>query len=366
MLGYPGHLNVSGNIISSMSTNFIQKQRVRYILIYDYNRLTDIELPMNSEELYCSYNLLTSLPKMSTCPVTLNKQPCNITCNLHVVFAEWNRITHVEAGAFSPCHLSILSLEGNPIHVLPIKYFINLASLSLSHTSLGNISSWSAMNGNSSLRNLSLSNIPMFRQNPETLSFYLPALQYMLFLCDNGIVNIPNMTAPLLESVFLGKNNIGFVSQDLFLGIPRIRHVDLDSNRIKSISAQSFTFCIFIKELNLENNQIQHISQSAFINQGHFILRLGNNHLVSILPSSLPLLSRTVYLDPNPWHCDCESTALRRWLLLSGVQLYQCMKPSNFRNRSLVSLRESELCPGELGDFEPSGGHSNQRNKQCF
>eukprot|EP00057_Strongylocentrotus_purpuratus_P011711 XP_011666185.1 PREDICTED: protein slit-like [Strongylocentrotus purpuratus] len=144
--------------------------------------------------------------------------------------------------------------------------------------------------------------------------------------------------------------------------IHKLRHADLSENHIrilpdlgnltsleKLILTGNPIHLIFSSsppsKLNLENNQIQHISQSAFINQGHFILRLGNNHLVSILPSSLPLLSRTVYLDPNPWHCDCESTALRRWLLLSGVQLYQCMKPSNFRNRSLISLRESELCP---------------------
>ncbi|XP_041467726.1 phospholipase A2 inhibitor-like [Lytechinus variegatus] len=242
-------------------------------------------------------------------------------------------------------------LERNPIHQLPSEYFTNLAYLHLSHSNPMTLS-YSLTVKSTSLLVLSMTNIPMFHKFSENITFDLPTLD-ILFLSDNGIINLPKITAPDLDSLVLSNNEIKFLIQEVFQGIPRIRYIDLSSNHIRSIPPDTFASSIYIGELNLENNQIHHISESAFINQrGGFILRLGNNHLVSILPSSLPVLSRTVYLDPNPWNCDCESTSIKRWLLLSGVNLYQCMNPLYLRNMSLVSLNETDLCHDEYGDFK--------------
>ncbi|XP_041467724.1 leucine-rich repeat-containing protein 15-like [Lytechinus variegatus] len=241
--------------------------------------------------------------------------------------------------------------DRNPIHQLPSEYFTNLANLYLSHSNLLTLS-YSLTVKSTSLQVLSMTNIPMFRNLSDNITFDLSRLS-LLFLSENGMIDFPKITAPDLDSLDLSKNEIKFLTQEVFQGIPRIRYIDLSSNHIKSITRDTFATSIYIRELNLENNQIHHISESAFINQrGGFILRLGNNHLVSILPSSLPVLSRTVYLDPNPWNCDCESTSIKRWLLLSGVNLYQCMNPLYLRNMSLVSLNETDLCHDEYGDFK--------------
>ncbi|XP_053557902.1 platelet glycoprotein Ib beta chain [Bombina bombina] len=76
---------------------------------------------------------------------------------------------------------------------------------------------------------------------------------------------------------------------------------------------------------------------------------LSQNNLVSIpngLLDRMPQLTE-VYLQQNPWHCDCDILYLRTWL--QGQQqrgLYRnitCMSPETLRGRVIMYLTEDEL-----------------------
>ncbi|XP_030855016.1 leucine-rich repeat-containing protein 15-like [Strongylocentrotus purpuratus] len=298
----------------------------------------------------CSNRLLTTVP---TTNISYNARKFVLSVN-HLTIIEDEtfselinlqelRLNHNTIYTLKPLafrglnHLMELSLKNNRLVDISAIHKLRLADLSENHIrilpDLGNLAS---------LEKLILTGNPIhliFSSNPPSSLYYL---------------DIKYADLSFIPRLILSHNEIQTIDWGPSDQHIRLQTLDLSYNQLPILENFTHLDVLSNLDLNLENNQIQHISQSAFINQGHFILRLGNNHLVSILSSSLPLLSRTIYLDPNPWHCDCESTALRRWLLLSGVQLYQCMKPSNFRNRSLVSLRESELCPDVFGDFEPS------------
>ncbi|XP_069820141.1 platelet glycoprotein Ib beta chain [Dendropsophus ebraccatus] len=79
------------------------------------------------------------------------------------------------------------------------------------------------------------------------------------------------------------------------------------------------------------------------------VIRLEQNNLL-FMPNGLldPLLSlREVYLQHNPWHCDCDILYLRNWL--QGQQtkgLYRdvtCASPEPLQGRVIMYLTEDEL-----------------------
>ncbi|XP_041467727.1 slit homolog 3 protein-like [Lytechinus variegatus] len=354
---YIRELNLENNQIHHISESAFINQRGGFILRLGNNHLVSI--------------LPSSLPVLSR-TVYLDPNPWNCDCESTSI-KRWLLLSGVNLyQCMNPLYLKNMSLvslnETGLCHDEYGDFKSTVTQTSLSMSSGIRMVKKEAFQGSTNLTHLDIRGnylmmIPDLSSFPRL--FYLDLsgnllerirkedLNNLTNLCDNGIIDFPKITAPELESLDLSKNEIKFLTQEVFEGIPRIRYIDLSSNHIKSITADTFVTSIYIRELNLENNQIHHISESAFINQrGGFILRLGNNHLVSILPSSLPVLSRTVYLDPNPWNCVCESTSIKRWLLLSGVNLYQCMNPSYLRNMSLVSLDETDLCSDEYGDFK--------------
>ncbi|KAM4809376.1 platelet glycoprotein Ib beta chain isoform 1-T2 [Rhinophrynus dorsalis] len=79
------------------------------------------------------------------------------------------------------------------------------------------------------------------------------------------------------------------------------------------------------------------------------VIRLNQNNLLSIpngLLDGMPEL-REVYLQQNPWQCDCDILYLRHWL--QGQQkrgLYRdviCMSPEPLKGRVIMYLTEEEL-----------------------
>lgn len=55
-----------------------------------------------------------------------------------------------------------------------------------------------------------------------------------------------------------------------------------------------------------------------------------------------------VKLDKNPWHCDCRSIYLARWLREYGTRLWDgnplCLGPGELGGKSVNTLRFDDLC----------------------
>lgn len=78
-------------------------------------------------------------------------------------------------------------------------------------------------------------------------------------------------------------------------------------------------------------------------------LVLTGNNLTMLPPGlldALPVL-RTVYLDANPWRCDCHLVPLRAWLAgrpeRAPYRHLRCVAPAVLRGRLLAYLAEDEL-----------------------
>ncbi|XP_030841000.1 leucine-rich repeat-containing protein 15 [Strongylocentrotus purpuratus] len=247
----------------------------------------------------------------------------------------YNQLTAIGDEAFSTLsRLITLRLQQNAISRLGPRAFVGLNRITtlafLRHTP-------------------GLANLRMAYNNIQRIDWE-PADQHeglrSIDLSYNRLAVLENFTGmSVLQSLILSHNRIRTVLAGAFNGSfnVQIRIIDLSKNSIRTIPCLAFVKAVHVVEINLENNRIDFIGQSAFVNQSHFTLRLGNNQLVSLHPSSsLPLLSRNVYFDPNPWRCDCEAVALVGWLQRSGVQRVYCSSPAIFRNRSAYTWIERE------------------------
>ena len=334
-------LDVSHNLITSIDNpDWIERKLEQFFV--DHNHLHNVSLPTRTEIFKCSHNNINYLPENTKC--TNVHLFCETMCDLRELHAGWNKITAINGNAFNNCSmLKKVYLQGNPLKSLSSDIISSLLSFSLSHTLLRSadikIESY-----NFSTLDIEMNNVTLFRQHPNvSLQFSLPFLKFSLLLCCNAITVLHSIDAPLLRSLDLSHNRIHSLSENPFEKLAKVRFIDLQDNVIGGVPQHAFTSCLSIDEINLEHNQIEFIAQSAFINRSSLTIRLGGNRLMTLQPSSFPLLSKKIYLDPNPWHCDFELTTLKRWLLQSGVHGVNCVTPSEHENKNLIILSYLEL-----------------------
>eukprot|EP00057_Strongylocentrotus_purpuratus_P011710 XP_011666184.1 PREDICTED: protein slit-like [Strongylocentrotus purpuratus] len=163
----------------------------------------------------CSNRLLTTVPTT------------NISYNARKFVLSVNHLTIIEDETFSELiNLQELRLNHNTIYTLkPLAFrgLNHLMELSLKNNRLVDISA---------IRNLPTLSLLHIESN------FLQRFKPGDFHDNSMDFNIPNMTAPFLNSLILSENKIAFLPQDVFLGIPRVYHVDLSSNRIKTQSGK--------------------------------------------------------------------------------------------------------------------------------
>ncbi|XP_041452955.1 leucine-rich repeat-containing protein 15-like [Lytechinus variegatus] len=350
--------DVGGNRISDICSLGLFER-----VSFNNNKLSNLRLPWTTRQIIGSHNRIKTLT-VNYCPTNdtqSNDGLQNTPCNLFHISLPWNDISYVGPESMKGCFITYLNLEGNPILSLFVDHFPGLMVLFLSHTNVHNVTLVASKNTSVTLQRISMVNVTLRSLNLLTnLSFLEDSLLSVtdLVLTENRMDYIPVLTAPFIRNLNLSLNIIRSIPREAFSHISMIRVIDLSKNLIKNIPSFAFFTTIHVQEINLENNRIDSIEQSAFPNQSHFTLRLGNNNLMSLLPSSrLPLLSRNIYFDPNPWRCDCEEMPLVEWLQRSGVQRVYCWSPMIFRNRSAVSLYHSDVCPkNRVTETSPTNG----------
>uniref|UniRef100_A0A669PLI9 LRRCT domain-containing protein n=1 Tax=Phasianus colchicus TaxID=9054 RepID=A0A669PLI9_PHACC len=141
-------------------------------------------------------------------------------------------------------------------------------------------------------------------------------------ITDLESLNLPcNMT-----KIHITDTNVTYV-QDVFSGMGELQHLILSSNNIALISPEAF------KEVFNDTVQLQQ-------------LIIENNRLKSIQENLFDRLK--VYLDDNPWKCDCQILGFREWLqksteVVKEAQSLMCDSPLSLRNISLLALTDHHL-----------------------
>ncbi|XP_078686326.1 uncharacterized protein LOC144919015 [Branchiostoma floridae x Branchiostoma belcheri] len=305
--------------------------------------------------------------------------------NLQRLYLNNNTISVVEPGSFQHLReLVQLNLAHNKLSSLHMGTFSTLHKLELLDLSNNNIVTLdhNIFNGLSRLSNLDVSHNSMtvIPSSVATLrSLYSFKMQH------NEISDIqPGLFSNGASFTYLdlSYNIITMIQDGTFsnMSIYPTFKLSLEGNPIKQFGKYSFsniisrTPSIYWFEMDFKSMQLEKINELAFhnvlgsplpCNACKFIF---NNNLLETIPSSLCNLTFVnytgandvrLYLDNNPWSCDCRMREVPHCLsLILDYEELTCRYPPALNNRFLYSLnREDLVCSSPAIDYISSTVH---------
>lgn len=253
-----------------------------------------------------------------------------------------------------PLYVRNLFLTGNQLAVLPAGAFARrpplaeLAALNLSGSRLDEVRA-GAFEHLPSLRQLDLSHNPLAYLSPFAFSgssASISAPSPLVELILNHIVppddkrqnrSFEGMVAAALVAgralqglhlLELASNHFLYLPRDVLAQLPSLRYLDLSNNSLVSLTYVSFRNLTHLESLHLEDNALK---------------VLHNGTLAEL--QGLPHVR--VFLDNNPWVCDCHMADMVTWLkqteVVQGKDRLTCAFPEKMRNRVLLELNSADL-----------------------
>ncbi|MBZ3883894.1 Trophoblast glycoprotein [Sciurus carolinensis] len=262
----------------------------------------------------------------------LTEVPADLPLYVRNLFLTGNQLAVLPSGAFARrpplAELAALNLSGSrlvEVHAGAFEHLPSLRQLDLSHNPLAYISPF-AFSGNtnasvpSPLVELILNHIvpPADQLLKQNRSF-------------EGMVAAALRTGHALRGLRcleLGSNHFLYLPRDVLAQLPGLRHLDLRNNSLVSLTYVSFRNLTHLESLHLEDNALKVLHNGTLTElQGLAHVRL--------------------FLDNNPWVCDCHMADMVDWLketeIVQGKARLTCAFPEKMRNRVLLELSSSDL-----------------------
>nr|XP_035144137.1 matrix-remodeling-associated protein 5 [Callithrix jacchus] len=176
----------------------------------------------------------------------------------------------------------------------------------------------------------------------------------LLMIHGNEIASIPNGALRDLSSLQVFKfsyNKLRAITGQTLQGLSNLMRLHVDHNKIEFIHPQAFNGLMSLRLLHLEGNLLQQLHPSTF-STFTFLdyfristirhLYLAEN-MIRTLPASMlqnmPLLEN-LYLQGNPWTCDCDMRWFLEWDAKSRGIL-KCKKDKAYEGGQLCAMCSS-------------------------
>lgn len=316
---YVSSVTLDGNIITTIKSNVIENMSLKELHLRD-NLIENIENDAFSQTkldvLYLSRNKLVNIDFVSTLPDTMTELVINrnqiqnipngifeklaklyylniagneITgiksnafqglVNLHYLILSTNKISKIEPGSLTSLKsLETLYLKENLISNCEKGTFahaIKLKDITLNHNKFTKITKDTFADVPRSLERL---NLGMNKISSLEEGSFVGVPTKMLYLNDNLITSILPGTFDInnLQDLFLNKNSIETISQNVFEGLPGLLRLWLSSNRISEIEKGSARNFGSLTTLDISKNPLNRLISGAFYgiskNESRFVL----------------------------------------------------------------------------------------------
>ncbi|XP_033619061.1 trophoblast glycoprotein, partial [Fukomys damarensis] len=250
---------------------------------------------------------------------------------VRTLFLPGTQLAVLPAGAFSRrpplAELTALNLSGSrlgDVHAAAFEDLPSLRQLDLSHNPLVHLSpfAFSGINASASNPSTLVELILNHVETPEGPD-QKPSVERMVA----AALRAPH-TLRGLRRLELASNHFLYLPRDLLSQLPGLRHLDLRNNSLVSLTYLSFRNLTHLESLHLEDNA----------------LKVLHNGTLAELQS---LEHVKVFLENNPWVCDCHMVDMVTWLketeIVEGKAKLTCAFPEKMRNRILVELNIADL-----------------------
>ncbi|KAG5682188.1 hypothetical protein PVAND_011556 [Polypedilum vanderplanki] len=174
-------------------------------------------------------------------------------------------------------------------------------------------------------------------QKIHPLAFHSLAKVSELYLSQNSLNQIPeNLFIKMrgLKRLMLFSNDFRYLHSKSFIGLSSLTNLLLNNNNLKDFDADVFAPLVNLSKLRLDSNKLQFLPQNCL--------------------DKIPKLTK-IKLDKNPWHCDCQSIYLARFLREHYKKLWNgvaggnlvCLGPGELGGKQVNVLRFDHLCYGQ-------------------
>nr|XP_020734569.1 trophoblast glycoprotein [Odocoileus virginianus texanus] len=261
----------------------------------------------------------------------LTEVPADLPPYVRNLFLTGNQLAVLPAGAFARrpplADLAALNLSGNRLKEVDagaFEHLPGLRQLDLSHNPLIDLSPFAFSGSNASVAAPSpLVELILNRLEPPAAERHNRSFEGMVAAALRAGHALRG-----LRRLELASNQLLYLPRDVLAQLPGLRHLDLRNNSLVSLSHVSFRNLTRLESLHLEDNALK-------------VLRNGTLAELQSLPHV------RVFLDDNPWVCDCHMPDMVAWLketeVVQGKGRLTCAFPEKMRHRVLVELNSSDL-----------------------
>ena len=360
---YTGISSVPQNIPLSTQLLDLAGNQIQTVRKQDLAYLRNLENLDLSENGLIDGNIQTGalqLPKLRTVDLSNNqfsRVPTTLPQNITQLYFLYNNLGTLGADSFNLYKsLVYVDLSYCSLNKIENHTFDGLNNLTVLYMQFNNLSDESFPVGFLT-KNLKLSIVGLrFNKMRHVLNDLPMSMQHLDYV-GNNIKTIPSFafrSLPNLQTIELWNGQVTTLEDNAFYGLGKLQILDMMSDKVSStITNETFNGLSGLQTLYLDENQISKIEPGAFSSFGQITsLWLGGNNLTTLMPEVLntkyiPHLSE-IYLDFNPWNCDCHLRWLREKVdnasyVIQDPHLITCSSPPKVAGKAWDVLKPSDF-----------------------